>query len=140
MAEIKKSDKPLEEFYQERERRIYDTINLKIPDRVPIALLLEYFPASYTRITCEEAYYDPDKWKRASRKTLQDFEPDAYLASSGINSGLTLEILDSKQMRWPGHGVSPYHSHQMLELEPMKEEEYDEILNDPSDFILRKLI
>ena len=69
-------EKTPEELYREREKRVTDTINLNIPDRVPIMLEPSYFPAKYTGITCEAAYYDYDKWLSAYCKTVQDFEPD----------------------------------------------------------------
>ena len=52
-------------------------------------------------------------------------------------SGAVLEALDSRQLRWPGHGVSKYHTHQFVEGEYMKAEEYDLLLNDTSDFLIR---
>ncbi|MBI2829596.1 MAG: hypothetical protein HYX81_00385, partial [Chloroflexi bacterium] len=126
-----------EELYQEREKRITDAIQLRVPDRVPVILLLGYFPAKYAGITCEAAYYDAAEWKRASRKVVQELEPDCYALTGGTTSGVALEALDAQQIRWPGHGVSPYYSHQMIELEPMKADEYDAFFADPSDFIMR---
>ena len=63
-------EKTPEELYQEREQRVTDTINHKIPDRVPIMLELSYFPAKYAGITCEAAYFDYDKWLSANCKTV----------------------------------------------------------------------
>ena len=68
-------EKTIEELYQEREKRVTDTIAFNIPDRVPVMLELSYFPAKYTGITCDAAYYDYDKWLDANRKTAQDFAP-----------------------------------------------------------------
>jgi len=126
-----------EELYQEREKRTADAIQLRVPDRVPISLRLSYFPAKYCGITTEAAYYDAARWKQASRKLVVDLEPDTYSSSTGNTSGLALEALDAWQIKWPGHGVSSYHSHQLLEMEVMKEDEYDAFLDDPSDFIIR---
>ncbi len=130
-------EKSPQQLYEEREKRIRDAIQLKVPDRVPVLLGLGYFPAKYTGITCEAAYYDPAKWKWASRKTILDFEPDFYRAAIGAVSGLALEALGIKVMKWPGHGVPPDHSHQAIEGEFMKENEYDALLSDPSDFVIR---
>jgi len=55
-------EKTAAELYREREKRITDVIEFKIPDRVPVMLELSYFPAKYTGITCEAAFYDYDKW------------------------------------------------------------------------------
>jgi hypothetical protein len=130
-------EKSPEQLYEEREKRIGDAIQLKVPDRVPVLLALGYFPAKYTGITCEAAYYDHTKWRWASRKTVLDFEPDCYRASIGTVSGLALKALDTKQMKWPGHGVPPDQSHQFVEGEYMEESEYDALLSDPSDFAIR---
>jgi len=130
-------EKSPEQLYEEREKRIGDAIQLKVPDRVPVLLGFGYFPAKYAGITCEAAYYDPAKWRWASRKTVLDFEPDFYRAAIGAFSGLALEALNTKQMKWPGHGVPPDHCHQFVEGEYMKENEYDALLSDPSDFAMR---
>jgi hypothetical protein len=126
-----------EQLYKEREKRIWDAIQLRVPDRVPVHLGLGYFPAKYTGISCEAAYYDHVKWRWASRKTILDFEPDFYRAVIGTVSGPALETLGTRLMKWPGHGVSPSHSHQAIEGEFMKENEYDALLSDPSDFVIR---
>ncbi|MFC1949565.1 hypothetical protein ACFLW0_05280, partial [Chloroflexota bacterium] len=43
----KKTGKSPEELYEEREKRLRDAIELKEPDRVPVALTMNYFPVSY---------------------------------------------------------------------------------------------
>jgi hypothetical protein len=128
-------DRTPQQLYEERAKRVEDAIQLKVPDRVPIALSLGYFPAKYTGITCADAFYDPAKWKKAALETVVDFAPDSCLAM-GPDSGLALEALDFKQMVWPGHGTSPHHTHQFVEGEYMKADEYDAFLNDPTGFIL----
>jgi len=125
-----------EELCKERGQRITDAIQLKIPDRVPLEIAFSYFPAKYTGITAEDAWYDYDKWLAACKKTLLDFQPDI----GGVQSffpGKVLEYLDPHSIRWPGHGASPHHTHQAVEGEWMKEGEYDAFLSDQSDFMLR---
>jgi hypothetical protein len=130
------ADKSPRQLYAERLKRVEDAIQLKIPDRVPVSLSLGYFPAKYTGITCRDAFYDPAKWKEAAIKTVLDFQPDTC-AAMGPDSGYALEALDFKQMVWPGHGTSPHHTHQFVEGEYMKADEYDAFLDDPTGFILR---
>lgn len=128
-----------EQLYQEREKRVTDAIQLKIPDRVPISTIFGYFPAKYAGITCEDAFYDYDKWLMAYKKTVLDFEPDiAHLWQ--FFPGTVLEYLDPREIKWPGHGVSPYHGHQSVEGEWMKADEYDAFLEDISDYMLRVYI
>jgi uroporphyrinogen-III decarboxylase len=128
-------DKTPQQLYEERAKRVEDAIQLKEPDRVPVVLSLGYFPAKYTGITCADAFYNPAKWKEASIKTVMDFAPDACTAM-GPDSGKALDALDFKQMLWPGGGGSPYHTHQFVENEYMKADEYDAFLKDPTGFIL----
>ena len=125
-----------QQLYEERVKRVEDAIQLKIPDRVPITLSLGYFPAKYTGISCADAFYNPIIWKEAAKKTVVDFAPDTFLGV-GTDSGGALEALDFKQMVWPGHGTSPHHTHQFVEREYMKADEYDAFLEDPTGFILR---
>lgn len=124
------------ELYREREKRVTDAIELKVPDRVPISTMFGYFPAKYNGITCEAAFYDHDKWLTAYKKTLLDFEPDiAHLQP--FFPGSVLEYLDPREIKWPGHGVSPSHSHQSPGEEWMKSDEYGAFLADISDYMLR---
>jgi len=132
-------NKTPEELYKARTKRIEDAIQLEVPDRVPVALSLGYFPAKYVGITCEDAFYNAGKWKEAAIKTVVDFEPDSYIGL-GTDSGDALEALDFKQMVWPGHGTSPNHTHQFVEGEYMKASEYDAFLEDPTGFILQTFL
>ena len=52
-------------------------------------------------------------------------------------SGPLFDILDYKLYRWPGHGVAPTASYQALEGEFMHADEYDLLINDPSNFFTR---
>lgn len=127
------------ELYREREKRVNDAIQLKIPDKIPVSTAFGYFPAKYAGITCEEAFYDYDKWLAAYKKTVLDFAPD-LVHIQPFFPGSVLERLAPRELKWPGHGVSPHHSHQSIEGEWMKADEYDAFLSDISDFMLRTYI
>jgi hypothetical protein len=129
-------DKAAEQAYSERKQRLMDAVGLKTPDRVPIALGLNYFPAKFAGISTWAAYYDFPTWKEAYIRAAQYYDVDRLLVIPN-HSGGVLEALDIKQLRWPGHGVSRYHTHQFVEGEYMKENEYDLLLNDMSDFLIR---
>jgi hypothetical protein len=132
----KNRDKSAKQRRQEREKRITDTIQLRIPDRVPVICAMGYFPAKYTGIPCSAAYYDYEAWYDAYQKTLRDFQPDMIYQQPFI-PGKALEILNPRQLRWPGCGVEPYQGHQSVEIDNMKADEYDWYMNDPSDYMLR---
>ena len=110
---------------------------MKVPDRVPIQLFVGYFAGKYCGIPFSSVYYDAPKWRAANIRTITELEPDVYWAQTAALSGKALEILGPLQIRWPGFGVPPNLSHQMIELEPMKAEEYEAFLSDPSDYIVR---
>ncbi|MFC2070060.1 uroporphyrinogen decarboxylase family protein [Chloroflexota bacterium] len=132
-----KEGKSIEQLYKERKQRVRDASELRVPDRVPVAVGFSYFPAKFTGITVKDAFYDFKKWRTAYLKTAVYFQPDR-LGLSFNQSGLMLETLVSKQTLWPGHGVPPNHSHQFVEGEYMKAEEYDEFLEDTTDFLIRR--
>ncbi len=129
-------NKTAEQLYQERLKRVEDAIQLKVPDRVPVAISFGYFPAKYAGITCQDAFYDPAKWKEAVKQTVAAMEPD-ICNLTGQSSGAALEALDFKQMVWPGHGLAPQYSAQFVEGEYMKADEYEAFFEDPSDFLIR---
>ena len=51
-------EKAAEVEFKAREKRLMDAVQLKTPDRVPISLGLNYFPAKFTGTTTWAAYYD----------------------------------------------------------------------------------
>ena len=136
----KKYKKTPEELYEEREKRVRDAIELREPDRVPVSLRTVYFPANYTGIPYSAAYYDPVGWRKAVMKTILDYEPDIYMSSSGMSAGPVMDILEPTQTRWPGGPLPENVSHQAIDIECMKQDEYDLFLSDPTDFTLRYIL
>ncbi len=133
----KKTGKAPEELYEEREKRLRDAIELKEPDRVPVALLTSYFPAAHVGgLTNADSYYTHRKWYEAVVKTVHDYEPDIFMAEGG-GSGEALSLLRPRLLKWPGGELGADNMHQIIEGEPLKADEYDLILSDPSDWTLR---
>lgn len=128
-----------EALYKAREKRYMDAIELRVPDRVPITVSFAFFPARYCGYTMEELMYDPDKLWDAQLKTILDFEPDlAQNPFSSRSIGPILDILDFKQLKWPGRQLDPDMSFQFVEGEYMKSDEYGHFLSDMTDFMIRK--
>lgn len=131
-------DDGAKELYQEREKRVNDAVRLKEPDRVPVMSHFGFFPARYAGITFKEAMYDSDKMMKAWLNATVEFEPDMYENPYHNRFlGHVLEALDFKQLKWPGHGTDAMSSYQYLENEYMKGDEYDSLLFDMTDFIIR---
>lgn len=129
-----RTGKTTAQLYEEREKRVRDVIEMKVPDRVPFAVNPD--TQAYTGILNSSGYYDPIAFKRARRMIAVDFEPD--MADAGIPmSGEMLKALDVKNRLWPGGPLPPGYDFQAVEGEWMKGDEYDLFLKDPADFVMR---
>jgi hypothetical protein len=129
-------NKPSNQLYLEREARFTDAINLKVPDRVPVMLEMSYFPAKYAGITCAAAFNDYNLWLKVYLTAVNDYAPDVVQILP-FSPGVFYDMLDAKQLKLPGRGISPDHSQQFVEGEFLKAEEYDWLMEDPTDFNLR---
>ena len=110
-----------QDLYQEREKRLNDAIQLKVPDRVPIAPLFTFFAAKYAGITCQDAMYDYNKLAEATKKATVDFDVDVYSNPFGVIApGPLLDILDDRRFKWPG----PIRCFR-CDLPPKKESSYN---------------
>ena len=126
-----------EKNYKDNVTRIKDAIQMKkTPDRVPACILPSFFPVYNAGITPKEAMYDYDKLGAAYKKFLVDFHPDMHIGADMPGPGRFFEAVDYKLYSWPGHGVAPEQSYQANEGEYMKAEEYDDLIEDPSNFFI----
>jgi hypothetical protein len=129
-----------QQAYDQRWQRILDTIDLKQPDRMPVALHATFWLAKYGEITNQQLMYDYDKTKEIAERAVLEFDPDIYGPLSTIASGNSLEAIGFKQVEWPGHGVGENQPFQYLDREYMKPEEYDDFIFDPTGFYLQKYL
>ena len=130
-----------EVLYEERTKRVLDAVQLKVPDRVPFMSFFHFFHAKYGGITYEEAMYDYDKLAMAAKKTISDFDLDMYNNPFPLVAlGRILKTLDCKFLAWPGGALSPHQSYQFVEREYVTAEEYDDLLFDPTGFMLRQFL
>jgi len=121
--------------YKARATRIKDAVQMKkLPDRVPLFVLPSFYPMTYAGITPKDAMYDYEKSNMAFKKFIVDFKPDGHLGAAVPGPGKFFDILDYKLYSWPGHGVAPEHSYQANEGEYMKADEYDALIEDPSNY------
>lgn len=132
-----KNGKSLAELYGEKEQRIADASQLKIPDRVPVTIQTGVFALKRVGLPLSSMYYDHTAFRIASLLTALEFDADTGGAGLFANSGRNMELLDTKNAAWPGGTLPPDTPYQFVEGEYMKPEEYDILLNDPSDFVFR---
>jgi uroporphyrinogen-III decarboxylase len=130
-----------EKVYKERVTRFTKAFTLQEPDRVPVILpAMQAYPAYYAGADLHTVMYDYDKMKNAWFKFLKDFEQDmdTFVPPVMIPPGKALDAVDYKLYKWPGHGISTSaYTYQCVEGEYMKADEYDALINDPSNYWLR---
>lgn len=124
--------------YKAREKRIKDALEMKQPDRIPIMASFGYFLADYAGVTRQELHENPEKHLAALKKAALEFQPD--LAAGVLGGAIPSKILKDRMTRWPGYGFGEQGSFQFVEKEYMNADEYDALLNDPSDFAVRKYL
>ena len=137
-SNIKFDSPEAKKAYNTRIKRLADTLLMKKPDRVPVSLPVDTFPALYAGVDLHTVMYDYDELYRAWKKFLMDFDMDSVVSPGMIYPGKVFDIVDYKLYAWPGHGL-PLNAtgHQFVEGEYMMADEYDALLNDPSDFAMR---
>ncbi len=127
-----------EKDYKARATRIKDAVQMKkLADRVPLCLFPSFWPTTYAGITPYDAMYDFEKNNAAFKKFIVDFKPDGNLGAAVPGPGRFFELMDYKLYSWPGHGVSKEHSYQANEGEYMMADEYDDLIEDPSNYFNR---
>jgi uroporphyrinogen-III decarboxylase len=126
-------------LYQERHQRLLDQVALKETDRVPFVFNTRFWVATFAGITFEEQMYDLEKSAAAWEKALLWLEPDGFAPT--LNTfGPTLEALDYRLFKWPGHGTDKNATFQYLDRELMPAADYDEYLFDPTGYYFRKYL
>ena len=124
--------------YRERVNRFIKAIKLEEADRVPVMLPVEFYPAFYAGSNLKKVMYDYAELKRAWLKFLHDFDMDSFIAPSLVFPGPVMDMIDYKLEKWPGHGLADDAPiYQFIEGEYMPPEEYDALIRDPADYLLR---
>jgi hypothetical protein len=124
-----------EQLCAERSKRLYDAIQLKQPDRIPIQINFGSMIAELAGVTRQELYENPEKMRAALVSAALRFQPDSAGGMFG-NPDLA-RVLGDRTTRWPGYGLEANGSFQMVEDEYMKAEDYDDFLEDPTDWAAR---
>lgn len=127
-------------LYQEREKRVEDAIRLKKPDRVPIVTATEFFFIRSAGLSDAEGMYDYDRMAKAWKRSMKHYSWDMAPLQHAIRSGPVMELLRMKTFKWPGFNLPENSYYQWVEKEYMLADEYDELLKDPTDFTIRKLM
>jgi uroporphyrinogen-III decarboxylase len=131
--------RPSPEFLA-RKKRLDDAMNLRKPDRVPVApLVVHYYPTKVVGISNKEAMYDTERTMEAWKERTIEHNWDAAVPFGSLLPVRPLEIMGMKQVKWPGGDLGDDQPFQWVEGEYMMQDEYDEVLADPNGFTVKKL-
>jgi hypothetical protein len=132
------TEKSPQELYNERIKRVLDTAALQVPDRVPVFGPYQKYPYTFAGVTLKDAMNDYAVAREACHKFLDYFQPDLDFGPIFTYPAKPMETLGWNAFKWPGHGLGDDTMYQYVEGEYMRDDEYDEFIFDPSDFMLRK--
>ena len=125
--------------YKARVGRFVDAILLeKTPDRVPVNVNSGFWPAARAGVTPYDAMHDAARANQAWVDFNVEFQPDAMVSPMLYTTPASVfEALGYNLYAWPGHGTPHDVGYQYNEQEWMLPEEYDDLIADPSDYMLR---
>jgi Uroporphyrinogen decarboxylase (URO-D) len=127
-----------EATYKARVDRIVAAINLEKPDRVPVRLNMGFWPAKSGGLTDYEAMSDTPRAVKAWKDFNLKFQPDASVDPlHNTVPAAMFAALEYNLYAWPGHGVLETASYQYNERDWMVPEDYDHLISDPTDYLLR---
>jgi hypothetical protein len=132
------SEKSPQELYNERIKRAMDAATLQVPDRVPVFGPYQKYPYMFAGVTLKDAMNDYALARQACHKFVDYFQPDLDFGPIFAYPAKPMETLGWNAFKWPGHGLGDDTMYQYVEGEYMSDDEYDEFIFDPSDFMLRK--
>ena len=127
-----------EAAYKARCDRLVACWELREPDRVPVVMNAGWLPVARKGMTPYEAMHDTVAATQCWVDMTLDFKPDAMVSPVLYTTPASVfEDIDYRLYQWPGHGVAKEASYQYNEKEWMLPEEYDQLIADPSDYMLR---
>lgn len=137
---VKFKDAKAEQAYKERVTRFIKVIKLEEPDRVPVLLPAGTFPIYAAGMTLKEAMHNNKKTVKAYRAFFNEYESDTFTGGMAT-SARSIDIIDILYTKYPGRGLPDDASmHNFVEGEYMFADEYDHLIDDPSDFFFRKYL
>ncbi len=143
------SEKPAENMqpnpaFLERMKLYNDTLECKRVDRICASPMIMYLPIyMYGTTNVHDAMMDYGAVEECYLRYHQEFQPDLGWGPQAIYPGAALDLLDCQYIRWPGKQIEDLNApFQVVDREEgyMEPEEYLEYAEDPSGFIMRKIL
>lgn len=128
----------------ERLKLYEDTVACNRTDRVLAAPLVSTFPIRlYNEVTVQDVLLDYGKAESSFIKYHQEFQPDLAYGPQSMFPCAPLDVLDCQYVRYSGkHLADPNAGFQIVDREDgyMAAEEYLEYAEDPTGFMMRKIL
>jgi hypothetical protein len=128
-----------EAAYRARVERLIAASTLDhIPDRVPVVLSVGFWPTQIAGMTPYDSMTDFVGAAQAWLDFALRFQPDSMSgARAYLMPASMFDKLDYRLFSWPGHGVRKEAGFQYNEKEWMPAEDYDQLIEDPTGYLLR---
>lgn len=128
----------------ERLAFLQQTIECKRTDRVFTAPFVQYLPIHlYGETTVKDTMLNYENVMSSWIRYHQEYQPDAAWAPQAIFPGAALDVLGCNYIKWPGNQLKdPNAGFQVLDKEDgyMSADEYLEYAEDPTGFMIRKVL
>jgi len=127
--------------YKARVDRLVDAIELREADRVPVNVNAGWWPAQFANMTTYEIMHDTARAAQAYVDFNLEFQPDGMVSPVLYSTPASVfETIDYRLYKWAGHGISEDAGYQYNEQEWMLAEDYDHLIADPTDYMLRSYL
>lgn len=134
------ANSPVSNEFEAREKRLQDAIQLKKPDRVPIAPYAGiFYPTKIKGISHKDNMYNQAETYKAWLEAAVKHNWDTALPPMTFQPVKIWEKLQITQMKWPSGGLADDVPFQWVEGEYAKQAEYDEMLANPNSFAVKTL-
>ncbi|MDK2815531.1 MAG: hypothetical protein PWR22_159 [Moorella sp. (in: firmicutes)] len=129
-----------ERLYEERFKRYTTALEGGKPDKVPVVFPLGEWVVKYTDTTLQEAYYDVDKATEVVAGVIRDLDFDAMFGSINLWWPPMFDAMGCKLYKFPGIYFEENSGFQYIEEEYMKPEDYDEFIDNPTQWLANKYL
>ncbi len=131
-----------QQLYRERLSRYMTAMRNEKPDRIPIRPFAAEFTAKYAGLTCQDVVHDYNLAFKAVQACARDFDWDAIVSNmvyvwTGLTQAIGLRYYTIPGIDTPSD-VGFQYKEPAEEESFMKEDEYDELIDDPTAFLYNK--
>ena len=131
--------------FDERLKLYLDAVNCRPIDRVFMTPLIGALPVflygEEMGVSVQDALMNPESCIDLYVRYHEEYQPDLACGPESMLPACAAEIMGTRFARWPGkHMSNPNAMFQIVDTEYMKVDEYEEYIDDPTGFMIRKIL